>query len=287
MQALRTAAQKELSVTLSPMATTLTRYLYGLPFVLVYLAGLICVNPDQSWCLSSLVFSNSRFLAFASVGAIAQVVATAFMIKVFSRKNFAIATGFAKTEAIQVALFASIFFYDLLSPMGWLSVVVGVVGVLLISGLTWLKKQSFSWLTVFYGLMSGALFASTSLCLREASLSLNIALLSSAAITLVYMVALQTFICTAYITILEKGQWKRLIADKPRGLFVGFSSALGSIGWFTAMTLQNAAIVKTLGQTEILLTMGITHFYFRENIKLRELCGVFCIVASIVLVVNR
>ena len=42
------------------------------------------------------------------------------------------------------------------------------------------------------------------------------------------------------------------------------SSLVGSVGWFTAFTLERAAYVKTLGQIEFLFTLAIAVFVFRE-----------------------
>ena len=58
---------------------------------------------------------------------------------------------------------------------------------------------------------------------------------------------------------------------------------VGSVGWFTAMSLQNAAIVKTLGQTEFVLTLLITYWYFGERISGREYAGMALVSASVLL----
>lgn len=284
MQAVRTAAQKNLSGVLSPMATTLTRYLYGVPVVALYLGFLLYCNPEWRNDLSSEIFHNSRFIAFASLSAVVQILATACMIKMFTLKNFAVSTSFAKTEAIQVALFASLFFGDHLNGFGWLSVVIGVVGVVFMSGINRTNIKGFSAQTITYGLLSGGLFAWTSLSLREASLSLQLPLIYSAALTLLYMVIIQTLICSFYILIREREQWLKLFRLKKAGLFVGATSALGSVGWFTAMSLQNPALVKTLGQIEFFVTLAITHFYFKESMKRNEIIGMGCIFASILLI---
>lgn len=293
MQAVRTAAQKDLSGALTPMATTLTRYLYGLPFVVLYLVILLTVSPQWRSSLSPELIHNTDFILFASIAAVMQILATACMVKMFTLKNFAVATSFAKTEAIQVALFASLFFADYLSATGWLSVIIGVAGVILMSGMTLTTGQNsrsaattFQPATIMYGLLSGGLFAWTSLCLREASLTLQQPLILSAAITLLFMVVLQTLICIIYVSIKEAHQWQVLFKLKKAGLFVGATSALGSVGWFTAMSMQNPALVKTLGQVEFFITLAITHFYFKEKMQKNEVYGMVCIVASILLLLT-
>ncbi|MEL6421428.1 MAG: EamA family transporter, partial [Pseudomonadota bacterium] len=64
-------------------------------------------------------------------------------------------------------------------------------------------------------------------------------------------------------------------------LFVGITSAVGSIGWFTAMTLVNAAYVKAVGQIEAVFALAISAFYFRERVSRTEMVGMALIVASV------
>ena len=66
-------------------------------------------------------------------------------------------------------------------------------------------------------------------------------------------------------------------------VFIGSTSVAGSVGWFTAMSLQNAAIVKTLGQTEFELTLLITYWYFGERISVREYAGMALVGVSVLL----
>ena len=55
----------------------------------------------------------------------------------------------------------------------------------------------------------------------------------------------------------------------------------GSLAWFTAFSLQNAAYVKALGQFELLLSLMASHLIFKEQISKRELGGLFLLTASI------
>ena len=57
---------------------------------------------------------------------------------------------------------------------------------------------------------------------------------------------------------------------------------MASFGWFMAMTLQQAAIVKSLAQIEMLFTMASSVFLFREKINRLEVAGCLLIVAGIV-----
>ena len=287
MQAVRTAGQKQLTSHLSAMSTTLVRYLFGLPVAFIYLAILLHFNIDDTALenpktLYALITSNKTFMAYATSASLAQILATYCLIKAFSSRNFAVGTSLAKTEAILVAILASLLFQDYLSLYGWIAVTIGVLGTLIVS-LTG-KQLKLSLSATLYGLSSGLLFAFTSLFLREASLSLNQPLIFSAAITLVVMVSIQTLVCSIYISIRDPGQWSEVWKNKYLCAFVGATSAFGSIGWFTAMSMQNVALVKTLGQVEFLVTLALTHYYFKEKITSAELVGMLLIISSVILV---
>jgi drug/metabolite transporter (DMT)-like permease len=58
---------------------------------------------------------------------------------------------------------------------------------------------------------------------------------------------------------------------------------LGSIGWFTGASFQNAAYVKALGQIEFFITLFLTYRLFKEKISLMEYLGMFLIVISVVI----
>jgi drug/metabolite transporter (DMT)-like permease len=66
-------------------------------------------------------------------------------------------------------------------------------------------------------------------------------------------------------------------------LFVGITSVLGSIGWFTGASYQNAAYVKALGQVEFFITLILTYRLFKERISMIEYLGMFLILASVVI----
>ncbi len=285
MQSVRTAGQKELASTISAVAATHVRYLFGLPFALLYLCLMLYVYADEPWVL------GARFFIYATLAAVAQIVATAFLVSVLANRNFAVGTAYAKTEAIITAVLASILFAEFLDLTAWISVVIGVLGVLLlnkslslgdmVSGFSWRSASS-------VGIASGLFFSLTSLFLRQASLSLEVSPLLSASITLAFMVSIQTVISGVWVWFEDKNQFKEIAVKKRLCAFVGITSVLGSIGWFTAMTLQFPALVKAVGQIEFVFALVLTGHVFKEKNTSRELLGMFLIVASVVvLMVSR
>jgi len=282
MQSVRTAGQKTLSTTITPMSATLVRYVFGLPFALIWLYALTGVNLVNYLKAALLI---SEFVVYAALAGIAQIAATALLIQAFRYQNFIVSTSFAKTESVQTALFGTLFFASHLSLMSWLAIVIGVVGVWLMAMPDRQKPWRFG--AVCIGIASGACFGFTSLWLRKASLSLGHDVLTSAAITLFVIVTFQSMVCIAFTAISTPKEFSRILNRWPLALFVGATSALGSVGWFTAMTWQNPAIVKSVGQVEMLFTAVLTLRFFREGVSWLEWLGVCSVILSVIILVSN
>ena len=277
MQSLRTAAQKQIAQSLYASTTTLIRYLFGLPFALAYFFFLRSVYQEQA------VVGNTVFYRAASLAAVTQIIATVFLIKALTLRNFAVGTALAKTEALLTAVIGALFFSAALSSVAYLSVAIGVVGVLIASNWRLSFSDLFQNESIKFGIGAGLAFALASLWIREASLSLELPRLFSAAAVLLYMVLVQTASCLLYVLIRESSQLPLMLARWRSCVFIGFSSLAGSVGWFTAMSLQDAAVVKTLGQAEFAVTLLITYFYFGEKITTKEYVGIMLIALSVIL----
>ena len=53
------------------------------------------------------------------------------------------------------------------------------------------------------------------------------------------------------------------------------------------MTIQNAALVRALGQIELVFTIGASVLIFREKILRLELFGIALVIAGIIVLVLR
>jgi drug/metabolite transporter (DMT)-like permease len=280
MQSVRTAGQKQIAGSISIQATTLVRFLFGLPFAVAYFLFL------KSTYQLEVIDPDWAFFRSASLAAVSQIFATVFLVKALMVRNFAVGTALAKTEAILTAIIGAWFFSATLSFVAYLAVAVGVLGVLVASNWKITLQDLADNKSIKYGIGAGVGFALASLWIRDASLGLELPLLLSAATVLIYMVALQTVICLLWIAIKERNQFKLIAQNILPAVFIGFTSVAGSVGWFTAMSLQNAAIVKTLGQTEFVLTLLITYLYFGERISGREYAGMALVGASVLLLLT-
>lgn len=276
MQAVRTAGQKQLSAHLNAMATTSVRYVYALPFAWGYLYWIL--NYRQV----SLPQLNADFLQYALIASVTQIIGTVCLVAAFQYRNFAVATSLAKTEAIQIAIIGALFFSTSLSVWGWFSVVIGVVGVLILSKVKFNYRDIFQNPGAGFGLASGLGLAITMLFVRESSLALNTDLMVSAAVTLAFMVTAQSIISLWYVYLQNKPMLREMLIQWRLCLFVGITSVLGSIGWYTATSYQATAYVKTLGQVEFFITLLLTYRIFKEKITLMEYLGMALVLVSVV-----
>jgi drug/metabolite transporter (DMT)-like permease len=283
MQTVRTAGQKHLTGHLDPMAVTLVRFLFGLPFAAIYLGVVVSSSG------ASLPPLNPTFFAFTVLGGVAQIVATVLLVYLFSLRNFAVGGTYARTEAFLTAFIGVLFFGEWISSQGWIGIVVSVAGVVVLTiarspiegasilGRLWNRAAA-------VGLGSGLGFALASLSIRKASLSFGIDdFLLTAGVTLVVMVILQTLIMIVYVAAKTPSQFAIIARQWRVCLFVGVTSALGSIGWFTAMTLERASYVKALGQVEFVFALLISTLFFRERTTGLELTGMILVGGGVVM----
>ncbi|MCB1644295.1 MAG: DMT family transporter [Pseudomonadales bacterium] len=275
MQSVRTAAQKYLTGDMSAVAATLVRYLFGLPFALAWFAALAAA---RDWHLPDI---GLTFLICGLLAGILQILATVLLVHLFTLRNFAVGNTYVRSEIVLTALIGYFFFSEAITLLGWIAVLVCVSGLVLIS-LAKTGRLSSLWNeSAMFGLGSGLAFALTSLLLRKGSLSLPVDdPMLTASMTLLYMVLLQTCLTSAWVAARQPEEFGILRRKWRACLFVGATGVAGSVGWFTAMTLELAAYVKTLGQIEFLFSLSIAWFYFRERPRRQELIGMVLIVAG-------
>lgn len=282
MQTVRTAAQKHLTAHLDPLAVTLVRFLFGLPFAAAYLAAVIHLSDSGPPRIGAI------FIGFTVLGGVAQIVATVLLIHLFSLRNFAVGTTYARTEAFLTALVGALFFGEWISLQGWFAIILSVAGVVVLTvARAQIHETSIAARLLnpaaAIGLGSGLGFALASLSIRKASLALGIEdFFLSAGVTLVVMVVLQTCIMIAYVGLKSPGQFGIIARQWRVSLFVGVTSALGSIGWFTAMTLERASYVKALGQVEFVFALLVSTLFFRERTTRLELAGMTLVAIGVV-----
>ncbi len=286
MQNLRFLLQRHLKVTtLSTMGATWARFAFAMPFVALALAVYAGVSGQ------AVPTPTAEFWSYVSVGGIAQMLATACVVALFARRNFAVGITLKKTEVILTALVGLVVLGEGVSAPVVAAIGVGFAGVLLLSDppsgdrvLSW-QERVFN-AASGYGLASGLLFGISAVCYRGATLSLSDGdAVLRAAVALLAATVVQTVTLGAWLAFWERGEVGRVLAAWRVAVPTGLTSMLGSMGWFTAFALQTAAYVKALGQVELVFTFLFSVFWLREKSTLKEIAGIVLIVGSLLLIV--
>ncbi len=279
VQTLRFMLQKRLKgVGLSTGGATFSRFLFGAP--LAAIAAVLTLGLTDA----AVPLPGLRFWVFALAGGTGQVAATFLTVALFSLRNFAVGVAFTKTETVQVALFSALVLGEIVSGLGWIAILVGLGGVLLLSrapGGGGLRSRA-----TVYGVLAGGLFGISAIGYRGATLELlPLAAFSRAIITLACVTFAQSIGMALYLRLREPGELGRVLAAWRRTIWVGVTGVAGSAAWFTAFALQNAAYVRALGQVEIVFTLVVSALVFHERLSRREAVGIALVVTSLLLII--
>ena len=285
LQNIRSSLQKHLKNVMGTSGATFVRFGFGIPFALFFLALFMVVGDHGFPAL------NQDFFFWVVIAAISQIIAQALLVHMFSYRNFAVGTAYSRTEPLQAALFGLLFLSEKASTAVLAAIAISMFGVMLISvartDIT--PKSIFTSLysrTALIGLSSGAVFGVAAVAYRAASLALEGPnFIIQAAVTLSIAIILQSIIMIVWIYWRDRSELARIRAAWKTGLIVGLVGASASFGWFMAMTLQQAALVKAVAQIEMIFTFMSSVFIFKEKINRFEVIGCLLIISGIIALV--
>ena len=284
-QNLRSALQKAIKDRLSTGGATYSRFVYAVPFALIYLAALVMVTGVE------LPEPNPRFFIFGAIGGLAQILATFLLVHLFSYRNFAVGNAYSKTETVQTALVGIVILGDPITAGVGLAIGVSLIGVLALSvgkGQVTAKGlvTDLADRATLIGVFSGTMFGVSAVSYRAASLSLGGPdPITQAAFTLACVTIFQTVVMGVWLRAKEPGELTRVTKEWKFAGLVGLTGMAASACWFTAMTLQNAAYVRALGQIELVFTFIASTLFFREKSNAIEIFGIVLIVSGILMLV--
>jgi len=284
-QSFRTAMQQKLRALLSVNAAGLVRYLYGVPvsagilLITLHVTGL----PLPQW--------NWTFLMWCAISGLGQILGTNLLIMAFGYRNFAVGTAYAKTEAAQSSVVALVLIGEMLRPLAWIGIAVGLVGVQVLSlAGRGLNPRALLAATVqpaaLCGLGTGFIFAIITVTIKLANHSIDSeSIFLRAIFVLAVTNALQTVMQGGYVALREPQELKKAITTWRTSMWVGTLSALGSTCWFYAFALAPVAMVRSLGQIEVVFTLLFSRFYLHETLKRSEILGLILVVFSVILII--
>jgi drug/metabolite transporter (DMT)-like permease len=272
-QTVRNAAQRSLTAELGTWGATLVRFLYGLPFAAIWLFAVYAFTGEKSPEI------NAKFLLWVFLGAVTQIIATGLLLRVMQERNFALGVAYSKSEVLQVALFAFVFLGDPLTIPLAVAIACGTSGVLFLTG-----GVQAGWATrpALLGLASGAGFALASVGYRGAALALpGSGFLIVAAFTLLVAQAMQTALLGGFLLLRNPGTVLKAAKQWRPSLLAGVMGAAASAGWFTALAIEPAAHVRTLGLVELVFSYAVSLKLFRERLSGREIAGMALLAAGV------
>ncbi len=283
-QNLRSALQKYLKGKLSNAGAAYARFFYAWPFALLYLWGLHAIGGYP------LPAPNLTFLMYCVLGGISQILFTVILLWMFSFRNFAVGTTFSKLELVMIAALGAIILGDGLTWIAVVAVALSALGVIVLSiGQTAITFKTLLSSVVekptLIGLTSAVFLGASVVFFRGASLALehdNVTM--AAAYALVVSIVIQTVVMGVYLVWREPGEIGRVIANWRWAGAVSVVGVLGSVCWFTAFTIENAAHVRAVGQIELVFTFIASSVFFKETVSRLEIVGIVLVVGAILLV---
>jgi drug/metabolite transporter (DMT)-like permease len=276
-QTARNATQRELTASLGTVGATHVRFLFGFPFALIFLAGVMVASGQ--------VLPRPPFVYWPWVigGALAQIAATALMLAAMNDRSFVVVYAYIKTEPVQAALFGLLFLGDAVTPAITAAIVIATTGVVLMA----LKPDTSSDLrATLLGLAAGGMFAFSAVGFRGAILSLGLSsYVMAATFTVAVGLLLQAVLLSGYLWLRDRKVLGAIARAWRPSLFAGLLGALASQFWFLAFALATAASVRTLALVEVLFAQAISRFVFKQATSPREAVSIALIVAGVVLLI--
>lgn len=285
-QVWRTALQARLRQELSTGGASFIRYLFAIPVDIAMLLS------AWWWFPVNLPTPSLTIIGLCLGGGVAQIIGTVLLITAFGLRNFVVGTAYAKTEAAQLVLITVVFFGAHLPALAILGIMIAVLGVLALSfvdqpiGLRALILASVQ-PAALCGLGAGFAFALTALAIRAASLRLPLAtpVVLKAALILLITNTLQTLVQGTYMMFRQREQLHRCMRAWRKAAPVGALSAIGSLGWFTGFALTAVALVRGLGQIEMVFTFLFGHHFLKERVRWQEILAVLVVTGGVVMII--
>ena len=284
-QCWRTAMQQKLRYVLSVNGAGFVRFLYGAPAALVFLLAALAISG------ASLPAARPTTLAFSAAGGLCQIIATNLLIMAFGFRNFAVGTAYSKTDTAQSGLVAMVVLGEALRPLAWAGIGVGLLGVMTLSlAGRGLRLRVLAAATVqpaaLCGLGAGFFFALTTVLIKLATGSVAAQSVFVRALFVLFITnALQTLMQGGWLAWREPAELRKAMTTWRSSSWVGILSACGSAGWFTGFAMADVALVRAVGQVEVIFTLLFSRFYLKERLKRGDMAGLLLVVAGVLLIV--
>ncbi len=271
----RNAAQSALTGQIGTMGATAVRFLFGLPFALIFL-GIVAIFDE-------IPLPGSATLGWTALGAVAQIGATAFMLQAMHLRGFGVVTALTKTEPVTLAILGAVIFHEHLGAARLAAIVIATFGILLMSGLSQWRGN---WWPMVLGVLAGALFGLSSIGFSGGIRNLPSGdFLARATTTLALNLTIQTVIVLIWLGLANRAALRGIARHWKDSLGAGFLGAFASQFWFIGFALTPAANVRTLALIEVPLAQVVSGRVFKQKTSARQLVGMALIVLGVALLI--
>lgn len=283
-QTVRNNAQRSLSGQAGPLGATLARFLYGVPFALVY----VIVLQSMSAAPAKLPVFTLDYIVVLAGGAAMQAFATALLLVAMNHGNFVVAVTYSKTEVLQVALLGTLLLHEIPTALSLGSMVLAFVGVALLMRAKMLVQPGAPRVPFFgpaalFGLGSGACFAIASVAYRYAGVTLadtGVGAWQASGWSVLLAQLMQSGGLVAWLLWRDRGALRAVFSGWRFSLTAGLAGAVASSGWFLAYVLRPAADVRALGMVEVVFSYLVSRRLLRERVHPLENAGLLLVVAG-------
>lgn len=275
-QVARNAMQRGLTGPLGTLGATHIRFLFGLPFALIFFGIILAVTGDR------LAMPLPGFWLWLVTGGTAQIAATALMLAAMNERSFVVTTAYLRTEAVQAAAFGFVFLGDDLTALKFAGIMVATAGVIVTAWRPAMAQEGKSLKPTLLGLFAGSFFALSAVGYRGAVLNVvDVSFVTAASFTLVLTLAMQTILLTGWLLVRAPGTMTAIFRLWKPSLFAGFLGAFASLFWFLSFALTPAANVRTLALIEVPFAQAAAYYGMKQRLSAREMYGVALILIGV------
>ena len=279
----RSSIQKKLNTEMSLMASTYVRFAFSLP--ILFVVFFIYFGNFNYFIIS---VQNSNFITYVILASVLQISFTLLFLYLLKFTNFLVGTALSKTEVIQIAFFEFIILKDYLNFYALLGIMISTIGVIIFStkDLKNIINGFFSKSTVV-GLLCGTLLALSVVFYRGSMefLEFTNKNFDRALLTLFAATIIQTSLITFYLLLFEISEFKKIKSNIKLSSLAGFFGFSATISWFYSFSLVQAALVRAVGQIELLFSYISSRFMFKEKIRYIEIFGIIIFIFGLILVI--
>ena len=280
-QVARNAFQRGMMSSTGPWGATLVRFLFGLPFSLLFVAVVSAFTPTAHPDFTAVFWSASV------TGALTQVLATAALLVAMNRAGFAVGTALQQSSLPLAAIVGLIVFHDHLSGLAWLGVGITTAGL---AALTWPKNATGPKPVsgALFGLLSGLCFGFSLNAYRHAVRALEPHHpIYSAIVGVAVAQAMQSAVLTLILALRDPAALRAIVKGWRESIAAGLCGALASSGWFIALALAPAAPVRAVGVVEAPMAAIAARRLFAERLHARQILAGAAVLAGVLLTTLR